>query len=71
MEAGLETVVAVEADDDGAIAGAGQQRGHREAERLDQVQAAAGIGAQPDCVAGVGRNLGPVQDDVEHCSSLV
>ena len=38
----------------------------REPERLDQVQPRAGVGAQPDHVAGVGRDLGRMQDDVEH-----
>ena len=37
-----------------------------EAERLDQVQARAGVRAQADHVAGVGRDLGLVQDHVEH-----
>ena len=36
-----------------------------EAQRLDQVQSRAGVRAQPDDVAGVGRNLGLEQDDVE------
>src|SRR6185295_10516706 len=39
---------------------------HGEAQRLDQVQARAGVGGQPDHVAGVGRNLRIDQDDVEH-----
>jgi hypothetical protein len=33
---------------------------------LDQVQTATGIGAKPDDVTGIGRNLGLKQDDVEH-----
>ena len=37
-----------------------------EAERRDQVQARAGVGAQADHVAGVRRDLGLVQDDVKH-----
>jgi hypothetical protein len=44
---------------------------HREAERLDQVQRAAGVGRQPDDVAGVGRDLGRDQDDAEHQASSV
>jgi hypothetical protein len=39
---------------------------HREAERFDQVQRAAGVGGQPDHVAGVRRDLGVDEDDVEH-----
>ena len=39
---------------------------HRKAERLHQVQRAAGVGRQPDHVAGVGRDLGFDQDDAEH-----
>jgi hypothetical protein len=38
----------------------------REAQRLDQVQSAAGIGAEPDDIAGVRRNLRLVEDDLEH-----
>ena len=36
-----------------------------EAQRLDEVQAGAGVGAQPDDVAGIGRDLGLEQDDVQ------
>ena len=39
---------------------------HLEAERLDQVQARAGVGAQADHVAGVGRNLRLVKHHLEH-----
>jgi len=39
-----------------------------EAQWLDQMQRAAGIGTQPDDVAGVGGNFGFVQDDMEHDS---
>ncbi|MNR67286.1 hypothetical protein D3C85_1911990 [compost metagenome] len=39
---------------------------HLEAQRFDQVQLAAGIGAQADDVAGVRRNLGLEQNDMEH-----
>ena len=39
---------------------------HRKAERLDQVQRAAGVGGQAYHVAGVGRDFGFDQDDVEH-----
>lgn len=38
----------------------------RKAERPDEVQRRAGIGAKPDDVAGVRRNLGLEQDDVKH-----
>src|SRR5690606_29966048 len=37
-----------------------------EAQRLDQVQMAAAVGAQPDNVARVGWNFRLKQDDVEH-----
>jgi fumarate hydratase class I len=37
---------------------------------IDQVQPCAAIGAQPDDVAGVGRNLGLVQQDVQHAAQL-
>jgi hypothetical protein len=37
-----------------------------EAERLDQVQLAAGVGRQPDQVAGVRRDLGFEDHEVEH-----
>ena len=37
-----------------------------EAQRRDQVQPRPGVGAQADDVAGVGRNFGLEQDDVEH-----
>ncbi len=36
------------------------------AQRLDQVQAAAGIGAEPDNVAGIRRNLRLEKDYMEH-----
>jgi hypothetical protein len=39
---------------------------HREAQRLDQVQGAAGVGREADHVAGVGRDLGRDEHDVEH-----
>ena len=42
---------------------------HAEAEWLHQVEAAAGIGTEPDGVAGVGRNLRFEQDDIEHLVS--
>ncbi len=42
---------------------------HRKPQRLHQVQGAAGVGSQADHVAGVGRNLGFDQDDVEHGGS--
>ncbi len=35
------------------------------AQGLDQVQARAGIGAQADHIARVGRNFGLEQDDIE------
>src|SRR5690606_20068650 len=38
----------------------------REAERLHQVPACPAVGAHPDDVAGVGRDLGRYEDDVEH-----
>ena len=46
---------------------------HRKAERFDQVQRAAGVGREPDHVAGVGRDLGVDEDDVEHvgCSNAL
>ena len=48
-------------------AGAAQARVvEREAQRLDQVQPRAGVRAQADDVAGVGRDFGLVEDDVEH-----
>src|SRR5438105_6573897 len=37
-----------------------------EAERLDQVQPAAGVGGKADDVAGVRRNFGMDENDVEH-----
>lgn len=37
-----------------------------ETQRLDQVQLAAGVGAQADDVAGIGWDFGLEQDDVEH-----
>ena len=37
-----------------------------EPERFDQVQPRAGIRAQADDVAGVGRNLRLVEDDLKH-----
>ena len=37
-----------------------------EAERLDEVQMRADIGAQANDVAGVGRDFGLIEDDVEH-----
>ena len=36
------------------------------AQRFDEVQGAAGVGAQADDVAGVGRDFGLDKDDVEH-----
>ena len=36
-----------------------------EAERFDQMQPRAGVGTEPDDVAGVRRDLGPEQDDVK------
>ncbi len=38
----------------------------RKAQRLHQVQRATGIGTEPDDVAGVGWDLRPEEDDVEH-----
>jgi len=40
----------------------------RKTQRFNQVQGAAGIGAQADDVAGVGRNFGLDKNDVEHGS---
>src|SRR4029079_7182815 len=37
-----------------------------ETERFDQVQTRAGVGAEPDDVAGVGRNFRLKKDDMEH-----
>ena len=37
-----------------------------EAQRFDEMQLDAGIGGEPDRVAGVGRDLGMDQDDGEH-----
>ena len=37
---------------------------------IDEVQSGTGIGAQANYVARVGRNLGTVQDDVEHGEML-
>jgi hypothetical protein len=37
-----------------------------EAQRLDQMQGAAAIGAQPDDVAGIRRNFWLKKDDVKH-----
>lgn len=42
-----------------------------EAQRLDQVQPKAGVGAQPDQVAGIGRNLGFEEHHVEHADILI
>src|SRR5687768_9505816 len=39
---------------------------HRKAERLDQMKPAAGVGREANDVAGVGRDLGLDQDDIEH-----
>lgn len=39
---------------------------HGETQGLNQVQAAARVGGQPDHVAGVGRDFRVDQDDVEH-----
>ncbi|MNS70144.1 hypothetical protein D3C72_1034840 [compost metagenome] len=39
---------------------------HGKSQRLDQVQAAAGIGAQADHIAGIGGDFWLDQDDVEH-----
>ena len=36
------------------------------ADRLDQVQVAAAVGAQPDNVAGIRRNFWLKKDDVKH-----
>ena len=40
-----------------------------EAERFDEVQPRSGIGAQPNDVAGIGRNFRMYQDDLEHLSA--
>lgn len=40
------------------------------AQRFDEVQGAAGVGAQADDVAGVGRDFGLDKDDVEHGGGL-
>ena len=37
-----------------------------EAQRLDQVQVAAAVGAEPDNVAGIGRYFRLKKDDVKH-----
>lgn len=37
----------------------------RETQRMNQMQARPGIGAQTDYIAGVGRNLGLVEDDMQ------
>ena len=37
-----------------------------EPQRLDQMQAVTGVGTQPDDVAGIGRNLGLIEHDIEH-----
>jgi len=42
-----------------------------EPQRLDEVQPRARVGAEPDDVAGVGRDLGFVQDDVQHRRRIV
>src|SRR5205814_10715762 len=39
---------------------------HRIAERLDEVQARAGVGREPDYIAAVRRDLGVHEDDVNH-----
>ncbi len=39
---------------------------HVEAQRLDQMQVAATVGAQPDNVAGIRRNFWLKKDDVKH-----
>ena len=39
---------------------------HLEAQRLDQMQVAATVGAQPDNVAGIRRNFWLKKDDVKH-----
>ena len=36
------------------------------AERFDQMEFRAGIGAQPDNVAGIGRNFRLIKDDGSH-----
>ena len=38
-----------------------------EAKRLDQVEHDPRVGAQANHIAGVGRYLGLIEDDVEHC----
>jgi hypothetical protein len=40
--------------------------GQSEAEWLDEVQAAPGVGAEADHVSGVGRDFRSHQDDMEH-----
>src|SRR5882724_4611994 len=42
---------------------------HREPQRLDQVQRATRVGRQTDHVAGVGRDFGMNENDVEHGGS--
>ena len=37
-----------------------------EAERLDEMQFGAGVGAQTNDIAGIGRNFGLIEDDGEH-----
>ena len=44
---------------------------HGKAERLDQVQPRTGVGAQPDHIAGVGRNLRVDEHDVEHGGGIL
>ena len=44
---------------------------HREAQRLNQMQGATGVGRQADDVARVGRNFGVDEDDVEHASIVL
>ena len=39
---------------------------HLEAQRFDQMQVAATVGAQPDNVAGIRRNFWLEKDDVKH-----
>ncbi|BAO59735.1 hypothetical protein PPC_0388 [Pseudomonas protegens Cab57] len=39
---------------------------HFETQRLDQMQVAAAVGAQPDNVAGIRRNFWLKEDDVKH-----
>ena len=39
---------------------------HLEAQRFDQMQVAAAVGAQPDNVAGIRRNFWLKKDDVKH-----